>query len=59
MDLTLPTLTFYSFWLQTRRGSGMTKTGEHLHVRDERRDPGKEAEKESGSQRATTPLLGS
>lgn len=37
----------------------MTKTGEHLHVRDERRDPGKEAEKESGSQRATTPLLGS
>lgn len=59
LDLTLPTLTFYIFWLQRRRGSGMAKTGEHLHVRDERKDPGKEAEKEPGSQRVTTPLLGS
>lgn len=59
LDLTLPTLTFYIFWLQTRRGSGMAMTGEHLHVMGERRDPGKEAEKEPGSQRATPTLLGS
>lgn len=37
----------------------MAKAGKHLHVRDESRDPGKEAEKEPGGQIATMSLLGS
>lgn len=41
MDLTLPALTFYVFWLRRRRGPVMAKARERLQVRDERRDPGK------------------
>lgn len=57
LDLTLLTLTFYISWLQ-RRGGSYWQTLENMAcVRDERRDPVKEAEKEPRSHRRTNMTL--